>query len=132
VIITKCDNIESKGGVRGRMFQGGIITEGKIMEEEPLLLKIETLIGVLTSLGHNSLWFRSIDYGTGYPPLEFIVTWGNRRLAQWSVLHRAWTVTDEILRVPLSGSRSVPQGEPVDNEWKLNRMIAEPVSSKEL
>lgn len=102
------------------------------MEEEPLLLKIETLKDVLTSLGHNSLWFRSIDYGTDYPPLEFIVTWGNRRLAQWSVLHGAWTVTDEILRIPLSGSRSVPPGVQIDDEWVFYRMVDEPFSSKAL
>lgn len=102
------------------------------MEDEPLLLKIETLKDVLTSLGHHSLWFRSIDYGTGYPPLEFIVTWGNRRLAQWSVLHEGWRVTDEILCIPLNVTQTVPAGVPVDEPWVFFRMHNEDISRNTL
>lgn len=102
------------------------------MDDEPLLLKIETLKDVLTSLGHNSLWFRTINYGASYPALEFIVTWGNRRLAQWSVLHGAWTVIDAILCIPLNGSLTHPPGVPVDDEWVFYRMHDEPFSRKAL
>ncbi|WP_142484620.1 hypothetical protein [Klebsiella pneumoniae] len=103
-----------------------------MMDDEPLMLKIETLKNVVTSLGHNSLWFRIINYGASYPALEFIVTCGNRRLAQWSVLHGALTVTDALLCIPLNGSLTHPPGVPVNDEWMFFRIHYEPLSRKAL
>ncbi|MBP2834753.1 hypothetical protein [Dickeya parazeae] len=89
----------------------------------PLLLNSDTLRDVLTALGHHRLWVRTVSYGPRYPDLTFIVTWGNRCLAQWSERHNAWTVTDAIRCIPLSGRLTPPPGEPVDDEWVFNRMI---------
>lgn len=99
------------------------------MTTDRIQFRIETLIPVLTSLGHSKLWFRTVSYGSRYQALEFIVNNKNERLAQWSPKCEGWIVTDKILCITLSASQSVPDGELIDEIWEFNRTVLEPRSS---
>lgn len=99
------------------------------MDTDRIQFKIETLIPVLKSLGHSRLWYRTLDYGSRYEEVEFIVNQENKCLAQWSPQCGGWIVTDKILCIPLDVSQSVPDGELIDKVWVFARTLLEPQSA---